>query len=293
MRQYHLMLGASDVLTGFRERLREVLDTAGRSQSAFAADIGIDRSTLSQLLSAQNRRLPRAETLIAISRAAGVSADWLLGLSNEGPIRADILHEVLAVSRTELSPLDEALIGWFQESIGSKVRYVPATLPDLLKTEAVIRHEVARYVTIRPEQKMDVAQAPRAVAHARGTDFECCNSIQALEGFARGSDIWRTLDKKHRIAQLDHMIDMCEDLYPGFRWFLYDGRQRYAGAVTIFGLQRAVLYLGQMYIVLNSAAHVLEFVDQFDGLIRAAVVQPPDVPDLLRNLRDEVASTRP
>jgi transcriptional regulator with XRE-family HTH domain len=129
MRQYHLMLGASDVLTGFRERLREVLDTAGRSQSAFAADIGIDRSTLSQLLSAQNRRLPRAETLIAISRAAGVSADWLLGLSNEGPIRADILHEVLAVSRTELSPLDEALIGWFQESIGSKVRYVPATLP--------------------------------------------------------------------------------------------------------------------------------------------------------------------
>lgn len=277
----------SDVLVGFRSRLRELLDSTARTQSTFAADAGIDRSTLSQLLSPRNRRLPRAETLVAISRAAGVSVDWLLGLSSAGPIRADILHEVLSVSRTELSPLDEALIGWFQESIGSKVRYVPSTLPDLLKTEAVIRHEVARYATIRPEQKMDVAEAPRAVAHAPGTDFECCNSIQALEDFARGNDIWRSLDKELRIAQLDHMIDLARDLYPGFRWFLYDGRQRYSGAITIFGLRRAVLYLGQIYIVLNSEAHVLELIHQFDGLIRAAVVQPPDVPDLLRRLRDE------
>lgn len=281
---------SGEVLPGLRERLRELIDQEGRTQSAFAADAGIDRSTLSQLLSTRNRRLPRAETLVAISRASGTSVDWLLGLSSEGPIRADILHEAMAVSRNERSPLDEALIGWFEESIGSKVRYVPATLPDLLKTEAVIRHEVARYETIRPEQKIDLAAAPRSAAGAPGSDFECCNSIQALEDFARGGDIWRTLDRELRLAQLDHMIDMCEDLYPSFRWFLYDARQRYAGPVTIFGLRRAVLYLGQMYIVLNSEAHVLEFIDQFDGLIRAAVVQPPDVPDLLRRLRAEVAS---
>ncbi len=290
MWQCHIMIETGEVLTGFRDRLREVLDADGRSQSMFAADAGIDRSTLSQLLSTRNRRLPRAETLVALSRAAGVSVDWLLGLSSAGPIRADILHEVLSVSRTELSPLDEALIGWFRESVGSKIRYVPSTLPDLLKTEAVIRHEVARYLTTRPEQKIDVAEAPRAVAHAAGTDFECCNSIQALEDFAHGHDIWSTLDTELRLAQLDHMIEMCEDLYPGFRWFLYDGRQRYSGAVTIFGLQRVVLYLGQMYIVLNSEAHVREFIEQFDGLIRAAVVQPPDVPDLLRRLRADLAA---
>ena len=39
MRQYHLMLGASDVLTGFRERLREVLDTAGRLLELNAAGV--------------------------------------------------------------------------------------------------------------------------------------------------------------------------------------------------------------------------------------------------------------
>jgi len=165
---------------------------------------------------------------------------------------------------------------------------VPATLPDLLKTEAVIRHEVARSMTIRPEQKMGTAEAPRAIANVPGSDVECANSLQALEGFARGEDIWATLDPRDRIHQLDQMIQLCEDLYPSFRWYLYDGRQSYAGAVTVFGRRRAVLYLGQMYIVLNAEQHVLEFIKQFDELIRAAKVNPPDVPDLLRRLRGEV-----
>ncbi len=275
-------------LASFRDRLRELLQQDGRSQVAFATDAQIDRSTLSQLLSANNRRLPRVETLLAISRSTGASVDWLLGLSSEGSIRADIVQEQLSVSRSELSALDEEMIGWYQESADTKIRYVPSTLPDLLKTEAVIRHEVARSTTIRPEQKMGTAEAPRAIANVPGSDVECANSLQALEGFARGEDIWATLDSRHRIHQLDQMIELCEDLYPSFRWYLYDGRQSYAGAVTVFGRRRAVLYLGQMYIVLNAEQHVLEFIKQFDELIRAATVNPPDVPDLLRRLRAEV-----
>ena len=281
-----------DDLAGFRQRLGQVVDQSGMTQSAFAASAAIDRSTLSQLMSTSNRRLPRLETLVAIAVEAGVSVDWLLGLSSEGPMRTDIVREELSLSSNRLSPLDEALIGWYRESEGAKIRYVPATLPDLLKSEAVIRHEVACYATTRPEQKMETAVAPLELAHASGTDVEACNSIQALEGFARGGDIWGTLDPSLRLAQLDRMIELCEELYPSFRWFLYDARQRYAGAVTIFGRTRVVLYLGRIYIVLNSEQHVLEFVDQFDDLIRAAVVQPPDVPDLLRNLRTELQTMR-
>ena len=55
------------------------------------------------------------------------------------------------------------------------------------------------------------------------------------------------------------MIELCEELYPTFRWFLYDARQRYATAITIFGLQRAVVYLGQMYLVLSSELNQLSF----------------------------------
>lgn len=277
-----------DVVDRFRERLDEMISTIGTSQSAFAVDAGIDRSTISQLLSPQNRRLPRVETLVAMSRASGVSIDWLLGLSNQGSINTDIVREELSIGLNELSPLDAALIGWYEESAGMKIRYVPATLPELLKTEAVIRHEVARYATVRPEQKIETAEAPLALARAPGSNVDCVNSIQALEGFARGEEIWGTLDVRYRVAQLDRMIDLSEELYPRFRWFLYDARQRYAGAMTVFGLNRVVVYLGQMYLVLTGEDHLLSFVDQFDDLIRAAIVQPPEVGDVLRRLRSEL-----
>ena len=282
------MISQTALVNRFRERLGELVADTGQSRSDFAADAGIDRSTLSQLLSSRNRRLPRVETLAAIAEASGVSVDWLLGLAHGGPSRADIVHEEFALNLDELSSLDEAWIEWHEQSAGSKVRTLPASLPDLLKTEAVIRHEVQRYATIRPEQRIETATAPLELARAPGTDLECCNSIQAIEGFARGWDVWGSLEHRHRVAQLDRMIEMCEELYPTLRWFLYDGRQRYSTSVTIFGLDRAVLYLGQMYLVLNNRNHVTTFVRHFDDLIRVSVVQPPGVPNLLRKLRAEI-----
>ena len=284
------MADGEEVVQLFRDRLGELVRSEDRSRSAFAREAGIDRSTLSQLLSNHHRRLPRVDTLVAISQATGVSVDWLLGLSREGPVRSDIVHEEFALRLNDLSPLDERFIAWYEEASGAKIRSVPATLPALLKTEAVIRHEVERYATIRPEQRIETSVAQLEMARAPGSDLECCNSIQALEGFARGDEIWSALDRRDRVAQLDRMIELCEELYPTFRWFLYDARERYATAITIFGLQRAVVYLGQMYLVLTGEQHVLTFVAHFDDLIRAAVVQPPDVPRLLRRLRNELAS---
>ena len=282
------MASQIELVNRFRERLGELVADTGQSRSDFAVHAGIDRSTLSQLMSDHNRRLPRVETLAAIAEASAVSVDWLLGLSHGGPARADIVHEEFALNLDELSPLDEAWIEWHEQSPGSKVRTLPASLPDLLKTEAVIRYEVQRYTTIRPEQRIETSTAPLELVRAPGSDLECCNSIQAIEGFARGWDIWGSLEHRHRVAQLDQMIELCEELYPTFRWFLYDGRQRYSAAVTVFGLDRAVLYLGQMYLVLNNRNHVMTFVKHFDDLIRASVVQPPGVPNLLRKLRSEI-----
>ena len=68
----------------FRTRLLEVIEQSGMSRSEFARRIGADRSTLSQLLSSDGTRLPRAETIAAIATVAQVSVDWLLGLSAEG-----------------------------------------------------------------------------------------------------------------------------------------------------------------------------------------------------------------
>jgi hypothetical protein len=86
---------------------------------------------------------------------------------------------------------------------------------------------------------------------------------------------------------MERMIALTEELYPSLRWFLFDGLQRYAAPVTIFGPQRAALYLGQMYLVLTSSEHVRTLTAHFDDLIRGAVVQPNEVSRYLEELLRE------
>jgi transcriptional regulator with XRE-family HTH domain len=272
------------LLATFRQRLDEVITRSGHTKTEFASSTSIDRSTLSQLMSVSNRRLPRVETLAEVATTQQVSIDWLLGLSHAGPMQAEMLEEQTSFERDALSPNDERLIAWFHEARGYKIRYVPSTIPDLLKTEAVIRHENRHYVASRPEQKIETAAARLAWTRAVGSDLECCNSVQAVDSLARGEGIWRTLPLRDRVVQLEHIVDLTRELYPTLRWFLFDGLERYAAPVTIFGPQRAALYLGQMYLVLTSSEHVRTLTAHFEDLIRGAVVQPNEVSEHVEQL---------
>ncbi|CAB4556047.1 unannotated protein [freshwater metagenome] len=278
------MIDRPSLLTTFRERLEAVVQRSGLSRGEFAEQNQLDRSTLSQLLSSANRRLPRAETLAEIASTQQVSIDWLLGLAHAGPMQAEMLQEQTSFAENALSYNDERLIGWFEEARGYKIRYVPSTIPDLLKTEDVIRYELAHYVASRPEQKIETAAARLAWTRGPESDLETCNSLQAIESLARGEGIWRGLPHAQRVAQMEHMIGLTDELYPTLRWFLFDGLQRYAAPVTIFGPQRAALYLGQMYLVLTSTEHVRTLTRHFDDLIRGAVVQPNEISDYLAEL---------
>lgn len=268
-------------LDTFRRRLDQVIRTSGSSRSDFAARAGIDRSTLSQLLSSNNRRLPRIETLVELASAQQVSIDWLLGLSEDGPMQAEMMSEQTSFARQALAPNDERLIAWFDEARGYKIRYVPSTLPDLLKTSAVIEYEISPYVASSPGQKRETAAARLAFASAVSSDLECCSSRQSVESFARGEGIWRSLPRAARIEQLEHMATTTREMYPSVRWFLFDGLQRYAAPVTIFGPRRAALYLGQMYLVLTSSDHVQTLTGHFDDLIRGAVIGADRIPEFL------------
>jgi len=136
------MLQRQQVLDHFRERLGELVNEAGGSKVALARSLEIDRTTLTQLLSPTNRRLPRTETLVALARHAHVSVDWLLGLRHDDPGRTEMVSQQPSFERDVLSPDDGRLISWLAEAKGTKVRYIPTTLPDLLKTEELIRYEL-------------------------------------------------------------------------------------------------------------------------------------------------------
>src|SRR6202008_4334169 len=120
------------------------------------------------------------------------------------------------------------------------------------------------------------------------TDMEVCSSVQSGESFARGEGIWRDLAAPARRQQIEWMIRLLDELYPTFRWFLYDGVRRFSVPLTVFGPKRAAIYVGHMYLVFNSTEHIRMLTGNFDDLIRAAVMQPPEVAGFIRSLRAEL-----
>ena len=82
---------------------------------------------------------------------------------------------------------------------------------------------------------------------------------------------------------------VCHSPPPTFRWFLYDDRQVYSAPVTIFGPMRAALYVGQAYLVFSSTEHIRGLTGHFDALVRAAVVQPTEIPTYLQALLNDIS----
>ena len=260
----------------FRARLEETIAASGLARGVFAARAAVDRSTLSQLLSPESVRLPRADTVAALAAVARVSVDWLLGLAEERSPGADVVDESVAIEYGAGSPRDARLARWHVEAAGYKIRYVPVTLPDLLKSEGVIRYEYRSQTTPAREQ-IDQTEERLAYSRLPETDMEACSSLQSVEGFARGEGAWAGLPAAARREQLALMAERLDDLYPTFRWFLYDGRRRFSAPYTVFGPQRAAVYLGDLYLAFSSTEHVRALAHHFDALIREAVLQPPEV----------------
>lgn len=280
-------LDRSETVETFRQRLTDVIDRTGLNRSAFAAALGLDRSTLSQLLASGNDRLPRAETIIAIAAMAQVSVDWLLGLSQVEQSGAELVENALEIEPAAGLPVDERLARWHAEAAGYKIRYVPTSLPDLLKSEDVIRYEYQ--LSDERLQALRIEQSEARLAYSRRpeTDMEVCSPLQSLTGFVRGEGVWHELPRQARRTQAERMIELLDELYPTLRWFLFDGRRRYSVPYTIFGPKRAAVYFGDMYFVFNATQQIRVLTRHFDELIRVATVQPTEVAGLLRRLLGE------
>ncbi len=275
-----------DLSRVFRERLQLLLARSGQNQASFAASAGIDRSALSQLLSGATTRLPRAETLMNMAAAHDVSLDWLLGLSQDEGVTGEIRPSLEIAEGT--GTFDHTLLAqWHAEAVGTKIRYVPATLPDLLRTEAVINYEAdaaARNPAAQKEEvqyRIDYNRRPE-------TDMEVCMPRQTLEIFAEGHGIWAGLSAAKRREQLEHMARLLDELYPTFRLYLFDGRSRFSVPYTIFGPIRAAIYVGDMYLVLNTTMPIRTLTRHFDGLIRAAAVNAHEVASHAKNLAQSI-----
>ncbi len=276
-----------EIVAAFRLRLLEAMQDRGLNQSEVSRATGIDRSTLSQLLAQDNLRIPRADTVAVLAAELQVSADWLLGLSQDSRHGAEILRQSFEVAPHEPSPADSNLRRWYAEAAGLKIRYVPALLPDIVKTDRVLEYEYDEVAERPVSRAKEQAQYHRDFIRGPDNDLEICMPRQTIESFARGEGLWRELDAAARGEQIDVMLAMLDELYPSVRLYLYNARRRYSVPYTIFGARRAALYVGQMYFAFTTTEYVRILVRHFDNLVRHADVQAHAAVDYLRALPRE------
>lgn len=268
----------------FRKRLLEAMARNNVSRSALARQTGVDRSTIGQLLKDDMPRLPNAQLAADAASALGVSTDWLLGLTGRPERPGDIVAAAMALSPAERISADVQLLEWHREAAGYKVRHVPATLPDILKTERMLDWEYSSFRDQHRALAIDAMRNQLEWLHSGVSDYEIAVPVHELEACAAGTAYYGGVEQTVRHEQLNVIADLCAELFPKLRLFLFDARTVFSAPVTVFGPNLAVVYVGQCYLAFRESQRVRSLTDHFDWLVREAVVDARDVPDHIRSL---------
>jgi transcriptional regulator with XRE-family HTH domain len=274
----------------FRARLSEAMARTGTTQSALARAVGVDRSTISQILTPTADRMPGAQLAADCAAALQTSADWLLGLTDRPEPVADLLAATVTMKEAPRALIDEAIFGWHQEAAGYKIRHVPATLPDMLKTRAMVEWEYSPQLGRTAEQAFGAFEDRLAWMRAARSDYEIALPLHEIAAFASATGYYAGLPDDVRRAQLLHLADLCDQLYPTLRIYLFDARRVFSAPVTVFGPLLAVVYLGRDYLAFRDTARVARMSEHFDWLVREAAMGARDVAGYLRGLgKDQTA----
>jgi len=268
----------------FRKRLLEAMSHRSVTRSALSRMTKVDRSTIGQLLKDDLPRLPNAQLAADVADALGVSTDWLLGLTNRPETPGDIVSAAMALSPAERLSADEQLLAWHHEAAGYKVRHVPATLPDILKTERMLRWEYASFQERQLPEAFSAMQEQLAWLSSGVSDYEIAVPIHEFEACAAGSAYYKGASQSIRYEQLNFIADQCDAMFPRLRLFLFDAHRVFSSPITLFGPNLAVVYVGQCYLAFREIERVKSLTSHFDWLVCEAVVDARHVPAYIRSL---------
>ncbi|MEC7765181.1 MAG: helix-turn-helix transcriptional regulator [Pseudomonadota bacterium] len=268
----------------FRERLLSAMTLAGASRAGVARATGVNRSTISQVLDAEAARLPSSQLTADLAQELGVSTDWLLGLTDRPERPGDAIAAAMQMTEADRTPADDQLLDWYREAAGYKVRHVPATLPDMLKTEDVLRWEYADFLSKTSDQAISAMQERLDFLRARASDHEIALPVQEVAALAAGEGYYRGLGEDVRRAQIEHLIALHEEYFPSLRVFLYDARRVFSAPITVYGPLVGVIYVGRFYLAFRESSRLRSLTDHFDWLVREAEVDARDFGTHLKGL---------
>ncbi|MEJ6510318.1 MAG: helix-turn-helix transcriptional regulator [Octadecabacter sp.] len=282
-----IIIDKRDRASLFRTRLRDAMATKQATQSGLARAIGVDRSTVSQLLGDGGARLPNAQVVAQCAAELGVSADWLLGLTDKPELAADLVAAAMEVTKAPRALVDEQIFAWHQEATGYKIRHVPAGLPDMFKLPEVLQWEYSPSLGRSTDQAIGASEDRLRWMREARSDYEIALPMSDMSSFAAGSGYYEGVPADLRAAQLDHIAALHDDLYPTLRLHLFDAHKLYSAPITVFGPLLAVIYLGQNYLAFRDTERVQMFTRHFDRLVREALITPRDLSKHIQYLKAE------
>ncbi len=261
---------------------------ANWSQAALARAVGVDRSTLSQLLAPGSMRLPNAQVVAECAAALGVSCDWLLGLSDRRESAAEVIAAAMTMTEAPRALVDERIFAWHQEAEGYKIRHVPAGLPDMLKTPQMLAWEYEPSLRKTTDQAIGASKDRLDWMKSAKSDYEIAIPLHEMRSFVQAEGYYAGLPRDIRQAQLAQIKALHDQLYPTLRVFLYDARRLFSAPITVFGPLLAVIYLGRNYLAFRDKERVQAISSHFDTLVREADISARDLPRHLDMLWAEV-----
>jgi transcriptional regulator with XRE-family HTH domain len=273
----------------FRTRLQTAMTLSGDTQSSLSRKTGADRSTLSQILIGTDARLPNANLVAECAQSLGVSADWLLGLSDQPEPAAQVLAQAMTMADAPRALIDAQIFAWHQEAAGYKIRHVPAGLPDMIKIHEMLEWEYEPTLGRTIGQAIGASEDRLNWMSKAQSDYEIALPLHDLYAFSRAEGYYHNCPRDIRIKQLKHLKALVQQLYPSLRLSLFDARRIYSAPITIFGPLLAAIYLGQKYLVFRDRERISALTQHFDGLIREAHIGSRGLPHFIQTLLDEIA----
>ncbi len=277
-------LNKRDRAQQFRVRLKSAMAQQQATQSGLARQIGVDRSTISQLLNGSGARLPNAQVVGECAAALNVSADWLLSLSDRPENTADLLAGSIAMTPATRTMIDEQVFNWHREAAGYKIRHVPATMPDILKTDEMLAWEYAHHLGRTSQQAIDDSTNRLNLMRQSTSDYEIALPVHEIESFARGHGYYHDIPNPLKRRQIDHLLTLIEQFYPRAWLYSFDGHRLFSAPMTIFGPLLAVVYIGQNHIAFRDRERIQAFTQHFDTLIREARISSKELRVFIENL---------
>ena len=273
----------------FRTRLQTAMTLSGDTQSSLSRKTGADRSTLSQILIGTDARLPNANLVAECAQSLGVSADWLLGLSDQPEPAAQVLAQAMTMADAPRALIDAQIFAWHQEAAGYKIRHVPAGLPDMIKIHEMLEWEYEPTLGRTIGQAIGASEDRLNWMSKAQSDYEIALPLHDLYAFSHAEGYYHNCPRDIRIKQLKHLKALVHQLYPSLRLSLFDARRIYSAPITIFGPLLAAIYLGQKYLVFRDRERISALTQHFDGLIREAHIGSRGLPHFIQTLLDEIA----